>query len=100
MELRRIPVWPIFLFFATAALAFLRPVAEFTRDDGSWLLDAWLRLKEHDWFTLWITSSQGVKNFPLTSWLLMVPLALHASADSAQWLVIAVQLAMLVLVWR
>jgi len=86
----------IVLLIASQAASF--PIAEFTSDDGTWILDAWLRLKEHDWFTLWVTTSQGVKNAPLVSWLFALPLKLWPSVTSVQLLILIFQVATLLLI--
>ncbi|HUP55819.1 MAG TPA: hypothetical protein VM598_00090 [Bdellovibrionota bacterium] len=74
------------------------PYAELTSDDGSQLLDAWMRLQEGDWFSLHVRSSQGPRFSPLASWLLAAALSVRPSVTAVQALVLGLNLIALVLV--
>lgn len=74
------------------------PYAEFTPDDGTWVVDAWLRLKEGDYFNLWIASSQQINNLPLVSWLFTIPLRISPTILSIQIFIIGFQLVTLLLI--
>jgi hypothetical protein len=84
--------WPALFGLALGVYLLCLPISELTADDGQWLLDAWLRYKEHDYFKLWISTSVGGKFLPGLSWLLVIPLAIKPALISAQLLVVGTQL--------
>lgn len=90
--------WLLLVTFAAFVFSYVLPYAEFTPDDGTWVVDAWLRLKEFDYFTLWISTSQQVNNLPFVSWLFTIPLRISPTILSIQIFIVGIQLVTLVLI--
>jgi hypothetical protein len=98
MSLVRSIRWPVLLVLFAFCSVLVWPYAELTSDDGSQLLDAWMRLQEGDWFSLHVRSSQGPRFSPLVSWLLAAALWIRPSVTAVQALVLGLNLIALVLV--
>lgn len=93
-------IWVALCLFVVLFYLYLLPYSEFTPDDGAWILDAWLRLKENAWFTPWLLTSQSLPNSPMVSWLFALSLALYPGLLSVQIFLIIVHIATIFLIYR
>src|SRR3954471_6964929 len=73
-------LWLLLALAGAVFYAFLLRQAEFTTDEGNWILDSWLRWTEHRWLTPpWLPTSQGIRQLPLVSWIFIPSLAIWPS---------------------